>query len=70
MEFGNRIRCMDFHYLLHTISGSEKDKVYEFLWIYHCAEMQLIQVNVIVINGMTYNMGLLSSWYYMIMFCI
>lgn len=70
MEFGNRIRCMDFHYLLHTISGSEKDKVYGFLWIYHCAEMQLIQVNVIVINGMTYNMGLLSSWYCMIMFCI
>ena len=52
-SFCNRIRSRDFHYLLHTISASEKDKVGEFLWMQHCDEMQLIEGNVIVINGVT-----------------
>ena len=34
-----------------NISTSEKDKVSEFLWMKHCDEMQLIEGNVLVING-------------------
>ena len=52
-KFGNRIRSRDFHYLLHKISASAKDKVCEIFWMQRCDEMQLTEGNVIVINGVT-----------------
>ncbi|XP_066914986.1 uncharacterized protein [Clytia hemisphaerica] len=49
-NFGNRIRSRDYHYLLHMLSASEKDRVCEYLWQQHCEEMKLIEGNILMIN--------------------
>ncbi|XP_047145027.1 uncharacterized protein LOC124818342 [Hydra vulgaris] len=50
-NFGNRIRSREFHYPLHMITASEKDKVCELLWKQHSEEMELIESNVFNINN-------------------
>ena len=50
-NFGNRIQSREFHYPLHLISTTEKDKVCEDLWKQYAEEMQLIESNIFNINN-------------------
>ena len=50
-NFGSRVRSRSFHYPLHTISTTEKDVVVGELWMQHADEMQLIEGNLLYING-------------------
>ena len=49
-NFGSKVCSRDYHYLLHLVSASEKDKICELLWKQHSEEMQLIESNVFTIN--------------------
>ena len=50
-NFSNRVRSRDFHYLLHTASVPEKDDICSMLWNQHCHEMELLEGNVLHVNG-------------------
>ena len=50
-NFGNRIRSREFHYPLHMVSANEKDEACSILWNQHSEEMQLLEDNVLYIQG-------------------
>jgi hypothetical protein len=50
-NFGTRVRSREFHYLLHCLSVSEKDKVMEDIWKQHTDEMQVMEGNLLTVCG-------------------
>ena len=52
-NIGNRVRSREFHYPLHLVSANEKDVVFENLWLEHTEEMNIIENNVLHVNGET-----------------
>ena len=50
-NLGSRTRSRDFQYILHSATIPEKDPVCELLWKQHTQEMEMIEGNVIHVNG-------------------
>ena len=50
-NLGQRVRSREFHYLLHTASVSEKDDICNSLWMQHSEEMDILEGNILTING-------------------
>ncbi len=50
-NFGSKVRSRDYHFPLHLVTANEKDQICELLWKQHCDEMQLIESNILTING-------------------
>ena len=50
-NLGQWVRSREFHYLLHTASISEKDDICNSLWMQHSEEMEILEGNILIING-------------------
>ena len=50
-NFGERVRCREFHYLLHALSVGEKDEVMSAIWQQHTEEMKLLEGNILSVSG-------------------
>ena len=50
-NLGQRVRSREFHYLLYTASVSEKDDICNSLWMQHSEEMEILEGNILIING-------------------
>ena len=50
-NFGKRVRCREYHYLLHCLSVGEKDDVMSAIWKQHSEEMKLLEGNILTVNG-------------------
>ena len=50
-NFGERVRCREYHYLLHCLSVGETDDFMSAIWKQHSEEMKLLEGNILTVNG-------------------